>query len=117
MDYNSVDHSGETPQPVWLKRAPLLHTWDRAEAWLVRELIGSYGIRCQVASSDPHFLFPVAVASGYQVMVETERLAEARRLLADHLRQGMQVLPGGRPPNGRTATVAGWTGGRWGRLE
>ena len=116
MDYNGVEHrGGRSSHPIWLERAPLLHTWDRAEAWLVQELISSYGIPCLVVSADPHFLFPGAIANGFQVMVALERVREAHRLLADHLRQGLKLLQGGRrrEASGAEATNTAASRLRW----
>lgn len=73
-------------------------TWDRTEAYLIRQLIDSYGIPCQVVCDAPHRLFPVCVdeAAAYRVVVARPDLAGSRALLADHMRQGLRVLPGGR---------------------
>ncbi len=65
---------------------------------MIRQLIDSYGIPCQVVCDAPHQLFPICVdhATAWRVVVGRPDLASSRQLLAEHMRQGLRVLPGGR---------------------
>jgi len=78
--------------------ALLLRTWSDGEALLVRQLLATYGIRCQVVSDVPHSVLPIAVdgLGEIRIVVPASRLDEARGLLADHLRQGLRVIDGDR---------------------
>jgi len=80
----------------------LLRTWSDGEALLVRQLLGSYGIPCQVVSDVPHAVFPLSVdgLGEIRVFVPEVRVDEARRVLADHLRNGLELLDGGRAEDG-----------------
>lgn len=78
--------------------ALLLRTWDDGEATLVRQLLASYGIPCQVVSDVPHTVLPIGVdgLGEVRILVAADHLESARALLAEHRRQGLSVLPGGR---------------------
>ena len=69
--------------------ALLLKTWDDGEAAIVRQLLEAYGIPCQVASDRLDGI------GESRILVPRVRRREARRLLAEHRRQGMRVLRGG----------------------
>jgi len=74
----------------------LVRTWSDGEALLVRQLLGSYGIPCQVVSDVPHTVLPLSVdgLGEIRILVPASRLTEARTLLADHLRQGLEIVAG-----------------------
>jgi len=85
------------------ERAPgsgrlLVRTWNDGEAALIRQLLASYGIPCQVVSDVPHTVLPLSVdgLGEIRILVPAARWDEAQALLADHRRHGLQVLPGGR---------------------
>lgn len=75
----------------------LMKTWDDGEAELVRQLLTTYGIPCQVVSDVPHSLFPLTVdgLGEVRILVPSARAAEARGCVADHLRRGIGILPDG----------------------
>jgi hypothetical protein len=66
---------------------------------MVRQLLASYGIPCQVVSDVPHSVLPLTVdgLGEIRILVPASRFEEARSLLADHLRKGLEVLDGGKP--------------------
>jgi len=76
----------------------VVRTWSDGEALLVRQLLRSYGIPCQVVSDVPHSVLPLTVdgLGEIRIFVPASRLAEVRSLLADHLRQGLELVEGGR---------------------
>ncbi len=76
----------------------LVRTWSDGEALLVRQLLGSYGIPCQVVSDVPHAVFPLSVdgLGEIRILVPDAHADEARRILADHLRNGLELIEGGR---------------------
>lgn len=77
----------------------LVRTWSDGEALLVRQLLASYGIPCQVVSDVPHTVLPLSVdgLGEIRILVPASRFLEARSLLADHLRQGLEIVDGGKP--------------------
>lgn len=81
-------------------RALLLTLWNGGEAVVIRQLLASYGIPCQVESEIPYSLLPVCLSglSEIRILVFASSLDEARRLLAEHRRHGLRVLRGGRAP-------------------
>ncbi len=76
----------------------LVRTWSDGEALLVRQLLESYGIPCQVVSDVPHAVFPLSVdgLGEIRILVPEARAEEAGRLLADHLRNGLELFDGGK---------------------
>lgn len=96
------DPSRDDAFPELARTVEVARTWDRGEAWLVRQLMESYGIPCRFVSHVPHHLFPIAVdeLAAIGIVVPDDRAHDARRLLAEHLRQGLRVLRGGRPDDG-----------------
>ncbi len=76
----------------------LMKTWSDGEAELVRHLLESYGIRCQVVSDVPHSLFPLSVdgLGEIRILVAPRKLEEAKDVLAEHRRQGLELVTGGR---------------------
>ena len=85
--------------PSFDERVLLAATWDRTEAWVIRQLIDSYGIPCAVICDASQHLFPVGVGGpmSFKVMVGRVDLESSQQLLAEHLREGMHVVAGGRP--------------------
>lgn len=77
----------------------LVRTWNDGEAAMVRQILASYGIPCQVVSDVPHTVLPLTVdgLGEIRILVPAERLDEARELLAEHRRQGMELVDGGKP--------------------
>ena len=75
----------------------LVRTWSDGEAMLVRQLLQSYGIPCQVVSDVPHTVLPLSVdgLGEIRILVPEARAEEARRVLADHLRNGLELVDGG----------------------
>ena len=77
----------------------LVRTWNDGEAAMVRQILASYGIPCQVVSDVPHTVLPLTVdgLGEIRILVPGERLDEARELLAEHRRQGMELVDGDKP--------------------
>ena len=89
-------HESEPAVPSVL----LVRTWSDGEALLVRQLLGSYGIPCQVVSDVPHAVLPLSVdgLGEIRILVPASRLEAARSLLADHLRNGLEIVHDGDTP-------------------
>lgn len=83
----------ESPEPV-----ELLRVWDDGEAELIRRLLSSYSIPCSVGSTITHSLWPLTVdgLGEIRILVSADQLETAREILAEHRRQGMEMLPGGK---------------------
>ena len=81
----------------------LVRTWNDGEAAMVRQILASYGIPCQVVSDVPHTVLPFTVdgLGEVRILVPAERLDEARELLAEHRRQGLELVDGDRESNER----------------
>jgi hypothetical protein len=75
-----------------------MSTWSDGEAEMVRQLLEGYGIPCQVVSDVPHTVLPISVdgLGEVRILVPADRLEEARRLLAEHRREGLSIVDGGR---------------------
>lgn len=85
----------------------LMKTWSDGEAEVVRHLLATYGIECQVVSDVPHMLFPLSVdgLGEIRILIAPEDREEAENVLAEHRRQGMELVSGGlegseEPPEG-----------------
>lgn len=65
---------------------------------MVRQLLDSYGIPCRVVSDVPHSLFPLTVdgLGEIRILVAEECIEEARALIAEHKRRGLEVVEGGK---------------------
>ena len=76
----------------------LVRTWSDVEAATVRQILNSHGIPCQVVSDVPHTVLPFTVdgLGEIRILVPAQQLQEARELLAEHLRQGLEVVDGGK---------------------
>jgi len=94
----SADEAEQPSRPSRL----VVRTWSDGEALLVRQLLETYGIPCQVVSDVPHSLLPLSVdgLGEIRILVPATRVDEARSLLAEHLRQGLEIVGGGKdePP-------------------
>ena len=68
------------------------------EASIIRQLLETYGIPCQVISDIPHTVMPLSVdgLGEIRILVPTSRLDEARSLIAEYRRDGMRVVRGGK---------------------
>lgn len=107
----SVDERqpSETPEgrPTSRERvsALLVKSWDDGEAAIIRQLLVCYGIPCQVVSDVSHSLFPLSIdgLGEIRILVPPSWLREAQTLLADHRRQGLRVVRGGKLERGREA--------------
>ena len=89
-DENATD---EPPDPG--ASVLLMKTWSDGEAEIVRQLLDSYGIQCQVVSDVTHTVLPVSVdgLGEVRILVSPLDLDEAREVLAEHRRQGLEILP------------------------
>ena len=76
----------------------LVKTWSDGEAAMVRQILAAYGIPCQVVSDVPHTILPFTVdgLGEIRILVPASRLPEARELLAQHRRQGLEIIDGGK---------------------
>ena len=85
--------SAEPAKPVLLMRS-----WSDSEAELVRQILASSDIPCVVSTSVAHAVFPLNVngLGEIRILVAPEQLEPARDLIAEHLRDGLELLEGGR---------------------
>lgn len=76
----------------------LMRTWSDGEAMMIRQLLSSYGIACQVVSDVSHTVLPIAIdgLGEVRILVSGRCLVEARGLLAEHRRHGLRLIQGGR---------------------
>jgi hypothetical protein len=76
----------------------LVRTWSDTEAAMIRQILASYGIPCQVVSDITHTVYPITVdgLGEVRILVPAARLDEARELLAEHRRQGLEIVDGGK---------------------
>ena len=102
MNVGEEDPSADEAERPSQANRLVVRTWSDGEALLVRQLLESYGIPCQVVSDVPHSLLPLSVdgLGEIRILVSGARLDEARSLLAEHLRQGLEIVDGGKdePP-------------------
>lgn len=75
-----------------------MRTWSDGEAALVRQFLDSYGIACRVVSDVVHSVLPLSVdgLGEIRILVAPDELDDARQILAEHPRDGLTILPGGR---------------------
>lgn len=68
----------------------IFKTWNDTEAELVRGILESYGIPCQLSSEIPHAVVPLTVdgLGEIRLAVPSEAAEEARRILEEHRRAG-----------------------------
>jgi len=86
------------PGSAFEPAALLMTTWNDGEASMVRQILENAGIPVQVVSDVPHTVLPIAVdgLGEVRILVPGRQLEEARALLAEHRRQGLEVVDGGR---------------------
>ncbi len=79
------------------ENALLMRTWSDGEAEIVRQLLDSYGIPCQVVSDVTHTVLPISVdgLGEVRILVAPEDLAAAGDILAEHRRDGLEIRSGG----------------------
>jgi hypothetical protein len=79
----------------------LMTTWSDGEAAMVRQILASHGIPSQGVSHVPHSVLPFTMdgLGEIRILVPASRLREARELLAEHRRQGLEIIDGGEPPS------------------
>ena len=85
-------------QPTGNHCALLVTTWNDGGAVVIRQRLSAYKIPSQVVSDVPHAVLPIFVdgLGEVRILVPTSRLRDPRRLLAEHRRQGLRVVRGGR---------------------
>ncbi len=73
-------------------RALLMKTWSDGEADVVRQLLGSYGIPCQVVSDITHavYRFSMDGLGEVRIFVPASRLEEATAILEEHRRHPLE---------------------------
>jgi hypothetical protein len=76
----------------------LMRSWSDGEAAIIRQLLATYGIPCQVVSDISHTVLPFSLdgLGEIRIFVAPSSLREAQSLLAEHRRQGLRVIRGGR---------------------
>jgi hypothetical protein len=90
----------EQSPPYDRGQAVLLSVWDDGEAVLIRQLLESYGIPCQTSSEISHRVLPIAIdgLGEIRIIVPAAMLRDAQHVLAEHRRQGMRLIRGGKSP-------------------
>jgi hypothetical protein len=85
-----------------------MRTWSDGEAAMIRQLLESYGIPCQVVSDVSHCVLPFSLdgLGEVRILVPAGRLREARMILAEHRRQGLTVIRGGLGRSGEPERIA-----------
>jgi hypothetical protein len=75
-------------------------TWSDSEAELLRGLLESYGIPCQIISDIPHAVIPLSVdgLGEIRLFVPREAAEEAERIIEDHRRAGEGPIGVPSPP-------------------
>lgn len=70
----------------------LMTTWSDAEAEMVRQILATRDIPCQVVSDVPHSVLPISVdgLGELRILVPASRSDEARELLAEYRRGGLE---------------------------
>jgi hypothetical protein len=89
-------HGGERDPET--STALLVRSGSDAEAAVIRQLLDSYGIACRVVSDVSQTLFPLWLDGlrEIRIFVPPSRLSEAQRLLAEHRREGLRSIRGGK---------------------
>ncbi|PYQ11921.1 MAG: hypothetical protein DMH00_07165 [Acidobacteria bacterium] len=84
------ERAGRSFRRETLDSTVIFHSWDDNEAELVRGLLESYGIPCQVSSQITHTLYPLTVdgLGEIRLSVPTEAVEEARQILEEHRTTG-----------------------------
>ncbi len=85
------------PGEIDSSRALLTRCWDDGEAALIRQLLWSYGIPCQMVSDLSHSVWPITIGrlGEIRILVTESDHDDALQLLAEHRRHAFRLLPGG----------------------
>ena len=77
----------------------LMRSWSDAEAELVRQILRNAGIPCRVSSDVPHAVLPLNVdgLGEIRLSVPPSELKRAQQLLAEHRREGLELVDGDLP--------------------
>lgn len=75
----------------------LMRTWSDGEAELVRQILSVHGIPCQVVSDVTHTVLPLSLdgLGEVRILVPASQREEAEEILAEHRREGLEILDGG----------------------
>jgi len=94
---DEIDRDRTEPEDETGGNRLLVRTWNDGEAMMVRQLLETYGIPCQVVSDVPHSVLPLTVdgLGEIRILVPAVRLREARARLAEHRRKGLELIDGG----------------------
>ena len=86
----------------------LMKTWNDGEAETVRQILANHDIPCQVVSDVPHSVLPITVdgLGEIRVLVSESKLGQAKTLLAEYRRQGLEIVPGGKRDDPDTPDTA-----------
>jgi hypothetical protein len=98
-----TDPSGQDERRPAVDRPVLLMTtWNDGEAAMIRQILENYGIPTQVVSDVPHTVLPISVdgLGEVRILVPADRKREAHALLAEHRREGLKIVDGGKAPPG-----------------
>jgi hypothetical protein len=72
----------------------LMRTWNDGEAEMVRQILATNEIPCQVVSDVPHSVLPIMVdgLGEVRILVAKPHLARAKELIAEYRREGFTVV-------------------------
>jgi hypothetical protein len=72
----------------------LMRTWNDGEAEMVRQILSTNEIPCQVVSDVPHSVFPLTVdgLGEVRILVSKPHLARAKELIAEYRREGFTLV-------------------------
>ena len=90
-----MDEPARDPEaPPGAPAVLLLKIWDDGEASMIRQILLEYGIPSRADTDVSHALFPLSVdgLGEIRIFVPEDRLEEAEAILADHRRQGFEVV-------------------------
>jgi len=96
-DRKTDPNEGDERRPALERPVLVMTTWNDGEAAMVRQILESFGIPTQVVSDVPHTVLPISVdgLGEVRILVPADRLREARELLAEHRREGLEMVDGG----------------------
>jgi hypothetical protein len=74
----------------------LMRVWNDVEAEMVRQILATHDIPCQVVSDVPHTVLPLTVdgLGEVRIFVSEVHLDKARTLIADHRRRAISIVDG-----------------------
>jgi len=95
-----IDRGQPGSGPAGRADTVLMQAWNDREAAMIHELLSTYGIRVEVLALHPHRLLPVSVEGlgELRILVPAREQVRARALIAEHRRQGLELLRGGAAP-------------------